>query len=85
MVDLVDRMVLFDQLPAARWSAARGLAIVSGSGGWAAMASDVCEEEGIALPAFPALRASVARVIPSVTMVNPLDLTGAAMTQPRII
>ncbi len=85
LVDLADRMVLFGQLPSSRWPRARGLAIVSGSGGWAAMASDVCEEEGIALPALSALRDHVARVIPGVTTVNPLDLTGAAMTRPQIM
>ena len=85
LVELMDRAVLFDQIPPSRWPAARGLAVVSGSGGWAAMAGDLCEEENLALPALSALRDRVARVIPGVATVNPLDLTGAAMTNPQIM
>ncbi|HTW87063.1 MAG TPA: acetate--CoA ligase family protein, partial [Candidatus Binataceae bacterium] len=85
LVELMDRVVLFDQIPPARWPAARGLAVVSGSGGWAAMAGDLCEEEKLALPVLSSLHDRIARVIPEVATVNPLDLTGAAMTRPQIL
>ena len=85
LVDLADRAVLFDQLPRTRWNRVAGLAIASGSGGWVTMASDVCAEEGIDLPALDDLRPQIAEVVPAASIVNPIDLTGAAMTDPRVM
>lgn len=85
LVDLADRAVLFDQVPRAKWTAAAGLAVASGSGGWVTMASDVCAEEGIDLPALEELHAQIQHVVPGATVVNPLDLTGAAMTDPKVM
>ncbi|HDR9501108.1 TPA: acetate--CoA ligase family protein [Burkholderia cepacia] len=85
LVDLADRAVLFDQVPRSKWNRATGLAIASGSGGWVTMASDVCAEEGIDLPALDELHVQIADVVPGATVVNPLDLTGAAMTDPRVM
>ena len=85
LVDLADRAVLFDQVPRSRWNPISGLAIASGSGGWVTMASDVCAEEGIHLPDLEALREQITEVVPGATVVNPLDLTGAAMTDPNVM
>ncbi|TAK97957.1 MAG: CoA-binding protein [Rhodospirillaceae bacterium] len=84
LVDLADRAVLFNQIPRSKWSSVAGLAIVSGSGGWVTMASDVCAEEGIDLPGLDGLREQINKVVPGATVVNPLDLTGIAMTDPNV-
>lgn len=49
------------------------------------MASDVCAEEGIELPALDELREQINQVVPEVTVANPVDLTGAAMTDPNVM
>jgi acetate---CoA ligase (ADP-forming) len=85
LVDLADRAVLFDQVPRSKWTSAAGLAIASGSGGWVTMASDVCAEEGVELPALDELREQLNQVVPEVTVANPVDLTGAAMTDPNVM
>lgn len=85
LVDLADRVVLFDQVPRARWSPVAGLAIASGSGGWVTMASDVCAEERLELPTLDSLRTRIDEAVPGVTVTNPLDLTGAAMVDPRVM
>ena len=85
LVDLADRAVLFDQVPRSRWTSATGLAIASGSGGWVTMASDVCAEEGVDLPALDELLEQINRAVPEVRVANPVDLTGAAMTDPNVM
>ncbi|HKP24476.1 MAG TPA: acetate--CoA ligase family protein [Dongiaceae bacterium] len=85
LVDLADRAVLFEQVPRAKWNAAAGLAIASGSGGWVTMASDVCAEEGVELPALEQLREQIGAVVPGVGVLNPLDLTGAAMSDANVM
>lgn len=84
LVDLADRSVLFDQIPPSKWNSVAGLAVMSGSGGMVTMASDVCEEEGIDTPPLEGLHAQINEAIPGATVVNPLDLTGAAMIDPRV-
>ena len=85
LVDLADRVVLFDQVPREKWCAVNGLAVASGSGGFVTMASDVCAEEGLEVPDLDSLGAEIRNVVPSAEVVNPLDLTGAAMTDPGIM
>lgn len=85
LVDLADRVVLFDQVPHSKWNHVGGLAVASGSGGWATMASDVCAEEGLELRSLDSLRDRIRETVPEATVVNPLDLTGAAMTDPRVM
>ena len=85
LVDLADRAALFDQAPRSKWTAAKGLAITSGSGGWVTMASDVCAEEGLDLPDLAELREQINEAVPEATVVNPLDLTGKAMTDPEVM
>ncbi|WP_280424596.1 acetate--CoA ligase family protein [Nocardia carnea] len=85
LVDLADRVVLFDQVPRSKWNRVAGLGVVSGSGGWATMASDVCAEEGLELPGLDSLSDQIRVTVPDATVVNPLDLTGAAMTDPGVM
>lgn len=85
LVDLVDRAVLFDQVPRSKWNAASGLAIASGSGGFVTMASDVCAEEGLDLPALDELGDAIRQAVPQASVINPLDLTGAAMADPAVM
>jgi acyl-CoA synthetase (NDP forming) len=76
LTELCDRVVCFDQLPPERWSALNGLAIISPSGGGAGMASDMCAQFGIALPALSEIEPELKRLIPSAGIANPIDLTG---------
>ena len=85
LVDLADRAVLFDQVPREKWCAVGGLAVASGSGGFVTMASDVCAEEGLDVPDLESLREEIRQVVPSADVINPLDLTGAAMTDPGVM
>ncbi|CAB4924817.1 unannotated protein [freshwater metagenome] len=85
LVDLLDRATLLAQLPPERWSPVRGLAVISLSGGWSAMASDVCADEGVELPAVLDLRDAINEVVPERVTVNPLDMTGFAMGRPEVV
>jgi acetate---CoA ligase (ADP-forming) len=85
LVDLLDRLTPFAHLARDRWSAFDGLAVVSLSGGWSAMASDVCADEGIPLPPLHELRDAINAVIPERTTVNPLDMTGFVMGKADIV
>ncbi len=76
LVELADRAICFDQLPPERWSALKGLAVLSPSGGGAGMASDMYADSGVPLPEPAALKAAVKRIIPGSEVCNPIDLTG---------
>jgi len=82
--DLADQAMLFAQLPRSRWPAARGVALATLSGGSATLASDVAEDEGVAMPELAGLRGDIAAFIPGVQTVNPLDMTGLAMSRPEL-
>jgi acyl-CoA synthetase (NDP forming) len=64
-----------------------GLALLAMSGGLCEIATDQCEELGIALPALaPSTLTTLRTVLPPLaTSSNPLDLTGAAMLEPELI
>ncbi|MGW6522893.1 acetate--CoA ligase family protein [Streptomyces sp. NPDC054962] len=83
--DLLDRLMFFDQLPTERWTPVQGTAVVSVSGGAAALAGDVCEDENLHLPALEDLRAPIAEVLPRAGSINPIDLTGFAMGKPDLV
>jgi acyl-CoA synthetase (NDP forming) len=85
IVDLLDRASLVAQLPAERWSAVRGLAVMSLSGGWSALAGDVAAQEGIELPPLLDLRESINAILPERVTVNPLDMTGFAMGRADVV
>jgi acyl-CoA synthetase (NDP forming) len=85
VVDLLDRLWLFDQLPREQWCAVDGLAILSLSGGWCALASDICEQEDVPLPALADLLDPINQVVPERTTANPLDMTGFAMGRTDVL
>lgn len=76
LTELADRAICFDQLPPERWSALKGLAILSPSGGGAGMASDMYADHGVPLPEPATLKTAVKRLIPGCEVCNPIDLTG---------
>jgi acetate---CoA ligase (ADP-forming) len=85
LTELADRAACFEQLPRERWSQVNGLAIVTASGGGAGMASDLCEQMGVDLPSLYAIGDQVREIVPSATVVNPLDMTGFAVGNPAAI
>ncbi len=85
VVDLMDRVTLLAQLPPARWSRVEGLAIASLSGGWSALAGDVCAQEGLDLPELSDLAGEINTILPPRATVNPLDMTGFVMGRADLI
>lgn len=63
-----------------------GIAVVSASGGACVLVADHAAEAGAELPRLaPATRAALARILPDFgTAQNPLDVTGAVMSDPSI-
>jgi acyl-CoA synthetase (NDP forming) len=63
-----------------------GIGVVSISGGACDLLADHAADAGAELPALaPVTRAALARILPGfATVQNPLDVTGAAVTNPRI-
>jgi acyl-CoA synthetase (NDP forming) len=74
--DLVDRVQFLEQLPRSRWSPVRGLAVLTATGGFAQLASDLCEEEDVPVPEVPRLQEFLTAKVPGGTVTNPLDATG---------
>jgi acyl-CoA synthetase (NDP forming) len=74
--DMVDRLQFLEQLPPERWTPVRGLAILTGTGGFAQLAGDLAEEEGISVPEAPRLREFSGAIVPGCIVPNPLDVTG---------
>ncbi|MET0735540.1 MAG: acetate--CoA ligase family protein [Microbacterium sp.] len=83
--DLVARAHLLERLPRERWSPARGVAVLTTTGGFAQLASDLADEEKVAIPDLPALTDFVRDNIPgSSEVTNPLDATGFAWSDPEL-
>lgn len=81
---LMDAAQLLAQIPPERrWGAGR-VAVITTSGGVAALATDVAEEEGVALPALDDLAPRVREHVPSGAL-NPFDLTGFVMSRPAVM
>ncbi|KKC06930.1 acetate--CoA ligase family protein [Mycobacterium nebraskense] len=76
--DLVDRVQFLEQLPRKRWTEVRGLAVLTATGGFAQLASDLADAEGVEVPEVERLRPFVAETIPGGAVTNPLDITGFA-------
>ena len=83
--DMLDRVMFFDQLPRRRWSSVQKPAILSVSGGAAALASDISEDEGLHLPELQSVRGAVNGVLPDASVMNPIDLTGFVMENPPVM
>ncbi len=82
--DLLDRAQLLAQIPAASRRPIRRIGIITTSGGVAALATDMAEQEGIELPTLDDVAPWVRERVPGDT-VNPLDLTGFVMSQPEVM
>jgi acyl-CoA synthetase (NDP forming) len=82
--DLLDRAQLLVQLPVGRQRPIERIGIITTSGGVAALAADLADEEGLDLPTLAELEPWVRERVPGDT-VNPLDLTGFVMSQPEVM
>ena len=78
--DLVDRVQFLEQLPRQRWTPVRGLAVLTATGGFAQLASDIAEEEKVSIPEAKRLETFVVDNIPGCVVTNPLDTTGFVMS-----
>ena len=78
--ELVDRLAVVGQLDPAVWNAAENIGVVAGTGGFASLAFDLAEAEGLSLPPLDALAEWVRSTIPGITIPNPLDTTGFGAT-----
>ncbi|HVU71425.1 MAG TPA: acetate--CoA ligase family protein [Mycobacteriales bacterium] len=82
--DLVDQAQLFAQLPVEQWRPLRSVAMITSSGGVAALATDLADGTGVDLPPLEELRPWVAERIPGAGTLNPLDMTGFAVTDAEL-
>ena len=78
--ELVDRLSLVGQLDPAKWNKVERLGVVAGTGGFASLAYDLAEAEGLVLPPLDHLADWVRSTIPGITVPNPLDTTGFGAT-----
>jgi acyl-CoA synthetase (NDP forming) len=74
--DVVNRAQFLEQLPRQRWTPVRGLAVLTVTGGFAQLASDLGEEMGVDVPDADRLTQFVAENVPGAPIPNPLDATG---------
>ena len=82
--ELVDRAQFLEQLPSRKWTPVKGLAVLTQTGGFAQLASDLGEDLGIDIPEVPALQPWVTENIPGAPLPNPLDATGFASSIPGL-
>ncbi|HEY9310879.1 acetate--CoA ligase family protein [Williamsia sp.] len=78
--ELVDRLSIISQLTPSTWNAVERLGVVAGTGGFASLAFDLAEEEGLSLPPLDGLVGWVEATIPGIKIPNPLDTTGFGAT-----
>jgi acyl-CoA synthetase (NDP forming) len=74
--DLLDILQLFSHLPPDKWTTADRVAVLSASGGAAAVASDVLAEVGVDLKEDADVAAFIRDLIEGASITNPLDCTG---------
>lgn len=82
--ELIDRVQFLDQLPSDKWSAVNGLSVLTLTGGFATMASDIAADEQINMPEVERLVDWLSKTIPGATVPNPLDATGFTGSQPEV-
>jgi acyl-CoA synthetase (NDP forming) len=83
--ELADRLQFLEQLPRSRWSAVRGLFVFTGTGGFAALAGDMADTEGVDIPEVERLSEFIGSVVPGATVPNPLDATGFMNSRPDVV
>ncbi len=77
--EMVDRVQFLEQLPRSRWSPVKGLFVYTGTGGFAAMAADLADTEGVDIPEVERLSDFIGSVVPGGGVPNPLDATAFLM------
>lgn len=82
--ELLDRIQFLEQLPAEKWCAIEGLSVLTMTGGFATMASDIAADEKIDMPEVERLSEWIGTVVPGATVPNPLDTTGFVGSRPDI-
>ena len=78
--ELLDAALLLGQLPPDRRRPVGRIGVITTSGGVAAIAADLADDEAAPVPPLPEIEAWVRERVPGDT-VNPLDLTGFVMTK----
>ncbi|PBC43127.1 CoA-binding protein [Rhodococcus sp. ACPA4] len=82
--ELVDRVQFLEQLNPQRWTEVRGLAVLTATGGFAQLASDLAEDTGVDIPALEQLQPFIDENIPGKPLANPLDATGFVGSVPGL-
>ena len=77
--ELVDRVALLSQIGRIVRRPVERLGVITMLGGIAALAFDICLEEGVDVPEMPVMQSWIAQALPGVTVPNPLDATGLAI------
>jgi acyl-CoA synthetase (NDP forming) len=83
--DLLDQAQLFAQLPRERWRPMRRVAMITSSGGVAALATDLAARTTVELPPLRELDEWVRARVPGADTLNPLDMTGFVMTDNAVL
>jgi acyl-CoA synthetase (NDP forming) len=73
--EAVDRIQFLEQLPPDRWTPVRGLGVLTGTGGFSAMAADLGNDEKINIPEVTRLNDFMRHYVPTIETSNPLDAT----------
>jgi acetate---CoA ligase (ADP-forming) len=82
--ELIDCVQVLEQLDQSRWSPINGLAVLTMTGGFAQLASDLAEAEHVEVPEVTRLREWVGERVPGATVPNPLDATGFVGVRPGL-
>jgi acyl-CoA synthetase (NDP forming) len=82
--ELIDSVQVLEQLAPSRWSPIEGLAVLTMTGGFAQLASDLAEVEHVEVPEVTRLTPWVGERIPGATVPNPLDATGFVGVRPGL-
>jgi acyl-CoA synthetase (NDP forming) len=85
MDDLLDQAQLFAQLPRERWQPMRRAAMITSSGGVAALATDLADGTSVSFPPLTELGDWVRERVPGADTLNPLDMTGFVMTDNAVL
>jgi acetate---CoA ligase (ADP-forming) len=71
--ELIDRLALFDQIPAARRTEVRSAGVVTLTGGMASLSLDLAAEEGLVIPPLPSFQGWIDTTFKPGFPANPLD------------
>jgi acyl-CoA synthetase (NDP forming) len=82
--EMVDRVQFLEQLPNEKWTPVNGLFVFTATGGFAAMAADLAEKEGVDIPEVEDLVPWIGGVLPGTVVANPLDATGFVSSRPEL-